>query len=494
MREARTKLLVVDDEPDVVFSFRRLFEKDYEILEANSGEQAVKVVEAQDPEVVVMDVRMRGLDGIAALRQIRLIAPRTVVILMTAYGTTQSTIEAMKLGAFDYVLKPFEINQLKEVLANAARVALDMRRTVRYQGPAQSGRWEKDDIVGLSRPMQEVYKLIGRVAPSDLPVLIIGESGTGKELVARAIYQHSSRKDKPFLAINCAAIPEQLLESELFGYERGAFTGAAMAKPGKLEVCDGGTIFLDEIGEMPLTTQKKLLRVLESGEIEKVGSTRATRVDVRVIAATNRDLEALVARNEFRSDLYYRLKVVEIKMPPLRERREDIPLLVDYFLELASRELGREKPQLTPDAMDALQNYHWPGNVRELENLIKNTLIRHPTRILSSSDIAGLLGSALPSKLASEVQPELSKESAPQSDIGLDDVHVRAIFDKIRESHPLPVGFDAFDLIEKRLLELALRHCHGNKSQAARLLGISRNTVRKRVEKYGLQHLVTGEE
>lgn len=494
MTEARTKLLVVDDEPDVVFSFRRLFEKDYEILEANSGEEAVKVVEARDPEVVVMDVRMRGLDGIEALRQIRQIAPRTVVILMTAYGTTQSTIEAMKLGAFDYVLKPFEISQLREVLANAARAALDMRRTVRYQGPAQSGHWEKDDIVGLSKPMQEVYKLIGRVAPSDLPVLIIGESGTGKELVARAIYQHSSRKDKPFLAINCAAIPEQLLESELFGYERGAFTGAAMAKPGKLEVCDGGTIFLDEIGEMPLATQKKLLRVLESGEIEKVGSTRATRVNVRVIAATNRDLEALVARDEFRSDLYYRLKVVEIKMPPLRERREDIPLLVDYFLEIASRELGREKPQLTSDAMVALQDYHWPGNVRELENLIKNTLVRRPTRVLSSSDIAELLVSASPSKLAADVQSKSSKESAPETDIELDDVHLRAIFDRIRVSQPLPPGFDAFDLIEKRLLELALRHCHGNKSQAARLLGISRNTVRKRVEKYGLQHLVTGEE
>ncbi|MCX7626281.1 MAG: sigma-54 dependent transcriptional regulator [Candidatus Sumerlaeaceae bacterium] len=494
MTEVRPKLLVVDDEPDVIFSFRRLLGKEYEILEANSGDEAVKVVEAEDPEVVVMDVRMKGLDGIEALRQIRQISPRTVVILMTAYGTTQSTIEAMKLGAFDYVLKPFEIDHLRQILAHAVRAALDMRRVVRYQRPSEPERWEKDDIVGLSRPMQEVYKLIGRVAPSDLPVLIVGESGTGKELVARAIYQHSNRKEKPFLAINCAAIPDQLLESELFGYERGAFTGAAMPKPGKLEVCDGGTIFLDEIGEMPLATQKKLLRVLESGEIEKVGSTRATRVDVRVIAATNRDLEALVAREEFRSDLYYRLKVVEIRMPPLRERREDIPLLVDYFLEIASRELLREKPQLTSDAMEVLQEYHWPGNVRELENLIKNTLIRHPTRVLNASEIVGQLGSTSVAKPVGDISMAASAEPEVLPGPGLDDVHVRAIFEKIKDSHPLPPGFDTFDLIERRLLELALRHCRGNKSQAARLLGISRNTVRKRVEKYGLQHLVSGEE
>lgn len=493
MTDAKPKLLVVDDETDVVFSFRRLFEKDYDILEAFSGDEAIRQVQAHDPDVVVMDVRMKGMDGVEALRQIRQLSPRTVVILMTAYGTTQTTIEAMKLGAFDYILKPFDVGEMRDVLAKAARAASDMRRIVRYQGATKPGDWTNDDIIGLSRPMQEVYKLIGRVAPSDLPVLIVGESGTGKELVARAIYQHSLRKHKPFLAINCAAIPEQLLESELFGYERGAFTGAAIAKPGKFEVCDGGTIFLDEIGEMPLATQKKLLRVLESGEIEKVGSTRSARVDVRVIAATNRDLESLIAREEFRADLYYRLRVVEIRMPPLRERREDIPLLADYFLDLAARELQREKPQLTPDAIALLQEYPWPGNVRELENLMKNCVVRTPAKVINAADLSEYLASGLSGSLTHVETRPSEKQPVTSSELEIDDFTIQALFERILAAQPLPQGVDAFDLVEKRLLERALKHCQGNKSQAARLLGISRNTVRKRIQKYGLEHLADGD-
>jgi DNA-binding NtrC family response regulator len=490
MNNDRIRLLVVDDEPDAVYSFRRLFERDYSILEACSGEEALEAVRTHDPEVVVMDVRMKGMDGVETLREIRRIAPRTVVILVTAFGTTQSTIEAMKLGAFDYILKPFDVAQMRDVLARAARAALDMRRTVGFQ-LVEGGAEAQDEIIGLSRPMQEVYKLIGRVADSDLPVLITGESGTGKELVARAVYQHSSRRDKAFLAINCAAIPEQLLESELFGYERGAFTGASVAKPGKFEVCDGGTIFLDEIGEMPLATQKKLLRVLETGEIEKVGSTRPGRVDVRVIAATNRDLESLIANDQFRADLYFRLKVVEIRMPPLRARVEDIPALADYFITQTARELHREKPQLAQDAVQLLQGYHWPGNVRELENLIKNCLVRLQGNVIHASDLSEYLGRPAMGSEPDAASPPAAGVAPPAFD--LDDGAIHSLFDHILSVQPLPPGLDAFDLIEKRLLELALHHAHGNKSHAARLLGISRNTVRKRVEKYGLAHIANSD-
>ncbi|MGC8740241.1 MAG: sigma-54-dependent transcriptional regulator [Candidatus Sumerlaeaceae bacterium] len=492
MSDLRPTLLVVDDEPDVIYSFRRLFEKEYSMIEAHSGEEAVQLVQGHDPDVVVMDVRMQGMDGVEALRRIRQVSPRTIIVLMTAYGTTQSTIEAMRLGAFDYILKPFDITQMREVLAKASRAAADMRRTVSYPSGGEGTDIAEEEIIGLSAPMQEVYKLVGRVADSDLPVLIAGESGTGKELVARAIYQHSRRKNKPFLAINCAAIPEQLLESELFGYERGAFTGASVPKPGKLEICHGGTIFLDEIGEIPLTTQKKLLRVLETGEIEKVGSTRGIRVDVRIIAATNQDLESLIAQNLFRADLYYRLRVVEIRMPPLRERREDIVPLVDYFVTRVARQLRREKPEFTRDALELLHNYSWPGNVRELENLIKNCFVRIPTNLIRASDLAGLLTQPI-APAASHTKAEHVVRSARKCATVCDEATIRALFEQILASQPLPPGFDAFDLIEQQLLKLALIHCHGNKSRAARLLGISRNTVRKRVKKYGLTELTDGE-
>lgn len=493
MTEGNTTLLVVDDDADVVYSFKRLFGKDYEIIEAFSGEEALEVTKSRDPHVVVMDVRMGGMSGVETLRKMREIAPRTVVILMTAYGTTQSTIEAMRLGAFDYVLKPFDVAQMRELLASARRVALDMRRTVGYPS-SQGTELVEEEIIGLSRPMQEVYKLIGRVAESDLPVLITGESGVGKELVARAIYQHSARKENAFLAINCAAIPEQLLESELFGYERGAFTGASLPKPGKFEVCNGGTLFLDEIGEMPLSTQKKLLRVLETGDIEKIGSTRSHKVDVRVLAATNKNLEDLVAKGEFRSDLYYRLKVVEIRMPPLRERQEDIPLLVEYFVARTSRELNREKPVVTREAVELLQSHSWPGNVRELENLVKNCLVRLRGNVLHPEDVMPFLQKAPP--VLSVTEQDFGKvpaESVSQTPLIFKREYIQALFDNILANQPLPEGLDAFDLIERELLEMALRYCRGNKSKAAKLLGISRNTVRKRVTKYGFDSVAEEE-
>src|ERR1041385_9209670 len=326
------KLLLVDDEADVQYSFRRIFDSpEVEIATANSGEEALKTIPKFKPDLVLMDVRMGGMTGLETLRKLRATNAWLPVIMMTAYGTTQTAIEAMKLGAYDYLLKPFDVPKLKELVAGALKAARDMKQVVSYEPLLESEDYELG-IVGRSEGMQNVFKLIGQLSASDATALITGESGTGKELVARAIYHHSKRAEQPFLAINCAAIPENLLESELFGHERGAFTGAATQRIGKFEQCDHGTIFLDEIGDMSLATQTKILRVLQSGTFERVGGNQAVKVDVRVIAATNKALEEAVAKREFREDLFYRLNVVRVQIPPLRERKKDIPLLVNYFL------------------------------------------------------------------------------------------------------------------------------------------------------------------
>lgn len=472
----RPRLLVVDDEADVVYSFRRLFEKtDYELIEANSGEQALAIFRRERPDVVLMDIRMPGIDGIATLREIRKFEQRTPVILMTAYASTQHAIEAMKAGAFDYVLKPFEIDKIRSVVQSAVKTSQDMRRVVSYQ-PLLSKEQHEEEIVGQSSAMQEVYKMIGRLSNSDLPVLITGESGTGKELVARAIYHHSRRADKPFLAINCAAIPEHLLESELFGYYKGAFTGASAGKPGKFEVCNTGTIFLDEIAEMPIGIQSKLLRVLEAGEIEKIGSTRPVKVDVRVMAATNRQLRDRIESGSFRADLYYRLRVVEIGLPALRERLDDLPILVEYFVNKYARQFGIGHVGIDDTAIQALMSYFFPGNVRELENIIKSSLIRLSGTLLRSEDIQ--------SAIRVNTRPGEEVEVAPL--LASDEVF-DALFEEIRRQQPLPPNVDAFDIVERKLIVKALEQCQGNQSRTARFLGITRNTLRKRVQKYGLK-------
>src|SRR5271167_2217015 len=326
------KLLLIDDEADVQYSFRRIFDQsDIELTTANSGEEGLKLIPRLKPDLVLMDVRMGGISGLETLRRLRQMDSKLLVILMTAYGTTQTAIEAMKLGAYDYLLKPFDVPKLKGIIANALKAARDMKQVVSYQPLLESEDYELG-IVGRSEPMQRVFKLIGQVAASDATALVTGESGTGKELVARAIYHHSNRSEQPFLAVNCAAIPEQLLESELFGHERGAFTGATLQRIGKFEQCNKGTIFLDEIGDMTPATQTKILRVLQSGTFERVGGNQPIQVDVRVIAATNKPLQQAVAAKQFREDLYYRLNVVRVELPPLRERKEDIRLLVNYFL------------------------------------------------------------------------------------------------------------------------------------------------------------------
>ncbi len=344
-----SKLLLIDDEADVQYSFRRIFDSpEIELTTASSGEEGLKLIPKLKPDLVLMDIRMGGINGLETLRRIRQMDSKLLVILMTAYGTTQMAIEAMKLGAYDYLLKPFDVPKLKEIVANALKAARDMKQVVSYQPLLESEDYELG-IVGRSEPMQQVFKLIGQLAASDATALITGESGTGKELVARAIYHHSNRSQQPFLAVNCAAIPEQLLESELFGHERGAFTGATMQRIGKFEQCNGGTIFLDEIGDMTPATQTKILRVLQVGHVRARRRQPPIQADVRIIAATNKPLEQAVAARQFREDLFYRLNVVRIHIPPLRDRREDIPLLVNYFLEKFAPRAQQKRAQVHRD-------------------------------------------------------------------------------------------------------------------------------------------------
>src|SRR5450755_1937597 len=381
-----SKLLLIDDEEDVRYSFQRIFDSpEIEFTTASSGEEGLKVIPKVKPDLVIMDVRMGGMNGLETLRRIRQLDSKLLVILMTAYGTTQTAIEAMKLGAYDYLLKPFDAVKIKELVANALKAARDMKQVVSYEPMLQSEDYELG-IVGRSEVMQQVFKLIGQVAASDATALITGESGTGKELVARAIYHHSERAAQPFLAINCAAIPEQLLESELFGHERGSFTGATLQRIGKFEQCNKGTIFLDEIGDMTPPTQTKILRVLQSGTFERVGG--------------NQPIQAAVAAKQFREDLFYRLNVVRIHIPPLRDRRNDIPLLVNYFLKKISREQQQHPKSIAASVLKTLEKYHWPGNVRELENAIRRAHVMAKSDAILLSDlppeISGQGGSGVP--------------------------------------------------------------------------------------------------
>src|SRR4030043_1267487 len=375
-------LLIVDDDKSIRYSLKRMMENHYAILTAQNGEEALTRFRENHPDLVIMDIKMPGRSGIEILREMKSIDPKSLVIIMTAYGTTETAIEAMKYGAFDYILKPFPIPQMKGLVGKALALRKLMKGEVTY-APLATPEGEGERIVGSSSKMQEIYKMIGQVAPSDVTILLRGESGTGKELIARAIYHHSLRPRQPFLPVNCAAIPDTLLESELFGHEKGAFTGATSRRIGKLEQGQRGTIFLDEIGDMSLSIQAKLLRVLQEKRFERLGGTETVRVDLRLIVATNKDLEEVITTGGFREDLYYRLNVVSIKIPPLRERKEDIPALVSYFIRKFNRELKKGIVGITPSSMEKASSYGWPGNVRQLENVLKRAMgLRPGERIL----------------------------------------------------------------------------------------------------------------
>lgn len=478
------KLLLIDDETDVQYSFRRIFASPLiELHTASSGEEGIERMQVVKPDLVIMDVRMgTGINGLETLRKLRQIDGRLPVIMMTAYGTTQTAIEAMKLGAYDYLLKPFDVPKLKELVHDALKASKAMRQTVSYQPLLESEDYDLG-IVGRSACMQEVFKLIGQTAATDATVLITGESGTGKELVARALYAHSRRSHQPFLAINCAAIPEQLLESELFGHEKGAFTGATAQRVGKFEQCNGGTLFLDEIGDMSLATQTKILRVLQGGAFERVGGGQAVKVDVRVIAATNKPLEEAVAQKLFREDLYYRLNVVRIRLPALRQRTEDIRLLVDYFLQKFRRKSGGASRGVHPEVLRLLEAHPWPGNVRELENVIQRALVVCKADTIMVADlppeVTAVRLETTPVAAGTRGGPVVPPVAGADDVVGL----ATALFNWARAKPSTKV----LPAVERELVICALAETQGNQVQAAKLLGITRATLRKRIEKFGIQ-------
>ncbi|MSU20455.1 MAG: sigma-54-dependent Fis family transcriptional regulator [Pedosphaera sp.] len=478
------KLLLIDDEKDVQYSFRRIFNSpEIELTTASSGEEGLRLIPKIKPDLVIMDVRMAdGISGLETLRRLRQSHAKLPVLMMTAYGTTQTAIEAMKLGAYDYLLKPFDVPKLKQIVGAALDAARAMRQVVSYQPLLESEDYDLG-IVGRSEPMQNVFKLIGQLASSDATALITGESGTGKELVARAIYNHSKRSDQTFVAINCAAIPENLLESELFGHEKGAFTGATNQRVGKFEQCNRGTIFLDEIGDMSLPTQTKILRVLQSGTFERVGGNQPVQVDVRVIAATNKPLEQAVAAREFREDLFYRLNVVRIQIPPLRERREDIRLLINYFLKKIAQSQNQPPKSIASEVIAALEKFHWPGNVRELENVIRRAIVVAKGEAILLGDLPQEIIAAAPATTGRVAIAASTEGMAAPSEAPDLAALSQALFRWARQDRKLKI----IPAVERELVIHALAETKGNQVQAAKLLGITRATLRKRVDKFKIK-------
>jgi two-component system nitrogen regulation response regulator GlnG len=464
-----SRLLVVDDEPNVLYSIRKGFQSDaLDVDVAQSGRKGLDHIRQARPDAVILDVRLGDMSGMEVFDQIREIDARLPVILITAHATTETAIEATKRGAFEYLIKPVDLHQLREVVQRA--LELSRFRHVRAVFGDEEQAEDSEPIVGRSPAMQEVYKAIGRVAPRDVTVLIVGESGTGKELVARALFHHSARTSAPFLAINCAAIPENLLESELFGHERGAFTGADRRRIGKFEQAHGGTLFLDEIGDMSATTQAKMLRLIQEQRFERVGGNETIQTDVRLIAATNKNLEEEVTTGRFRKDLLYRLNVFTIRVPPLRERREDIPLLIDHFLPRLSRSLGRNLPNIASEAQRFLQAYDWPGNVRQLQSVLKYAIVQAPGDVITLDCLPeDLRSTAAPSGGQPQPPAEVSLASLGEFTKGLLRAGEMDIYRRVCQA------------MDQVVLATVLRHVKGNQVKASELLGISRTTLRAKL-------------
>jgi nitrogen regulation protein NR(I) len=464
-------ILVIDDDDQLRISFCKLLrEENYSVLGAASGEAGVDIVTQQSLDLVILDMRLPGMDGMETFKQIKKLDPKLPVIIVTAFGTTETAIEATKMGAYDYVLKPFEIPEMLNLITQAIDAGYFMKSPVALD--AVPDRQSGDAIIGQSRSMQTVYKAIGRVAQTDATILIRGESGTGKELVARAVYQHGTRADKPFLIINCVAIPETLLESELFGYEKGAFTGASQKHIGKIEQAHGGTVFLDEIGDMPLSIQAKILRLLQEKSIERLGGEETIPVDVRIIAATHQNLEQAIEDGKFREDLYFRLKVVTIELPPLRERKEDIPGLISYYLHKYAIELKMDNPGIQEQALALLNDYEWPGNVRELGNLMQKVLIFNRGAPIVESELAQIIHRRNDSDQVRQVRLDTIRQ------------WVRQLM--THESGACRFD-DIVDIISGIIISEALISTDGNRTQAAKLLGMSRPTLHAKIEKYNIR-------
>jgi two-component system, NtrC family, response regulator PilR len=457
-RRDMSKILVVDDEQSMRDFLAIMLKKEgHDVVTAENGTSALKAVQSEIFDLVISDVKMSGMDGIDVLKSTKDISPETIVIMITAFATTETAIEAMKLGAYDYIIKPFKIDELKLIINNSLEKRHLRKENILLKREIES-RAGFANFIGKSEPMQRVFALIQRVAETSSTVLITGESGTGKELVARAIHCNSSRRNGPFVTVNCGALPETLLESELFGYMKGAFTGATSNKQGLFEAAHGGSIFLDEISTTPLTLQVKLLRVLQEREFMRVGGTTDIKVDVHIVAASNKDLLAEVEKGLFREDLYYRLNVIPVHLPPLRERKEDIPPLIDFFLgKYAKRDGESLRPnKMDPSALKILMNYQWPGNVRELENMIERLMIMTSGETIGLEHIPDAMNTAHPCS-------ELVTLNIPEEGLNLEYLLEEA---------------------EKTLLNKALEKTGGVKTEAAKLLGLSFRSFRHRLQKY----------
>ena len=453
-----TKILIVDDDPGHLVSVKTIIRSwGYMVETADDGNVALDMVKSEPLDLILMDVRMATMSGIEALKQIKTYNPAIPVIIMTAYSSVDTAVEALKSGAYDYLIKPLDFEVLKLSIERASEHA-GLKEENRALKKHLRGDYDLENIIGRSQPMKSLLEMVSMVAPSEATVLISGESGTGKELIARSLHFNSPRREKSLVVVNCAAIAETLLESELFGHEKGSFTGADKRREGRFFMANHGTIFLDEIGEMPFTMQAKLLRVLQEREIQRVGGEETIKVDVRVVAATNRDLEADVAKGHFREDLFYRLNVMPLKVPPLRERQEDIPLLAQHFLEKYADKNRKEVKGFVPLAMDMLLNYDWPGNVRELENAMERAVI-----LLSGEHITE---KQLPLNIT-EKYPDLGRSASALV--------------------PAMDGTRSLEEIEKEAVLTTLKACDGNKAKAARRLGVTRKTLHNKLKIYGLK-------
>ena len=493
------RVLIADDEINIRRVLEAILRRDgYDVVTSANGDEAL-VGMGRGISTVITDLKMPGLDGMGLLKRLSVDYPDVPVIMITAHGSVESAVEAVKLGAFDYVEKPFDQEQIRQIVAKALRTHMLSRRDARPEDTQARGRFR---LVGESSAIRQVYQVVEKVADTPSTVLITGESGTGKELVARALHDNSSRRDGPFIKINCAAIPKTLMESELFGYEKGAFTGAVGSKPGRFELAHGGSLFLDEIGEIPVEMQVKLLRVLQESEFERVGGIKTIKVDVRLITATNRDLAAEIATGGFRDDLYYRLNVVPIHLPPLRERREDIPLLVDHFLTRFNERLKKQVTGVEPEAIDRLVSHGWPGNIRELENVIERTVLFCEGPLIRLADLPGELGGT-PNQAMSPPTAPVVEERAPAASASSSALPAQGwgsqppLPPASQPTSAPPVGEEVGSLkeavraeterVERELIQRALDETAGNVTQAARKLQISRKSLQTKMKELGLR-------
>jgi DNA-binding NtrC family response regulator len=452
------RILIADDEQNIRKVLAATLEKEgYQVLTARDGEEAIALLGKGNVQVVVTDLKMPKADGLEVLRYVQKNSPGTPVIVITAFGTVDNAVAALKTGAFDYITKPFEKSDLIRTISKAVKTESLARKDFR----ARPGDEERYRIIGQTRQMKEIYDVIEKVADTPSTVLIMGESGTGKELIAAALHYNSSRRNRSFIKINCAAIPRELMESELFGYEKGAFTGAVGSKPGRFELADSGTLFLDEIAEVPVDMQVKLMRAIQESEFEHVGGVQTIQVDVRLVVATNRDLQKEVEEGRFREDLYYRLNVVPIHLPPLRERKEDIPLLVDHFIDKFNAKLDRKVEKLSEEALNLVVNYHWPGNIRELENVVE--------RCILFSEGPEIGADNLPDQLV-ERSSSVPTAATMGADASMKDIVKQATAE-----------------LERDLIVKALEETKGNVTRAAKRLKISRKSLQNKMKEFGLR-------